>query len=58
MKLNGRILDSHLVQDKNAREYTKKIYRKHYDKKKEIDAKNELRPTWFHLSFISRDKII
>ena len=31
---NGRALDSNLAFDKEAREYTKKIYRKCFDKKK------------------------
>ena len=40
IKTNGRILDSHLVNNKEAREYTKKNYKKDYAKKKEIDLKN------------------
>jgi hypothetical protein len=42
--MNGRTLDSGLVNDKQAREYTKKLYKKCFDKKKEIDSKNEKRP--------------
>ena len=45
MSLNGRILDSSLIHDKEAREYTKKVHKKNFNKKKEIDLKNEKRPS-------------
>ena len=45
VNLNGRILDSSLVHDKEAREYTKKVHKKNFNKKKEIDLKNEKRPS-------------
>lgn len=41
---NGRTLDSELIQDKDAREYTKKVYKKSFDKKRLIDLKNERYP--------------
>ena len=44
VSLNGRSLDQNLVFDKEAREYTKKVYKKSFDKKKSIDLKNEKRP--------------
>lgn len=44
MSTNGRTLDKNLAYDKEAREYTKKSYRKSFDKKKQIDLKNEKRP--------------
>ena len=37
---NGRSLDKNLVHDSEAREYTKKVYKKSFDKKKQIDQKN------------------
>jgi hypothetical protein len=37
-------LDKNLAFDNIAREYTKKVYRKSFDKKKSIDLKNEKRP--------------
>lgn len=42
--MNGRSLDQNLVFDKEAREYTKKVYKKSFDKKKSIDLRNEKRP--------------
>ena len=45
VNLNGRILDSSLIHDKEAREYTKKVHKKNFTKKKEIDLKNEKRPS-------------
>ena len=48
---NGRILDSGLMGNEEAKEYTQKKYKKSFDKKKEIDSKNEKRPKWY-LSFI------
>jgi uncharacterized protein YllA (UPF0747 family) len=44
VNLNGRTLDKNLVFDKEAREYTKKVYKKSFEKKKSIDLKNEKRP--------------
>ena len=41
---NGRILDSGLMGTEEAKEYTQKKYKKSFDKKKEIDSKNEKRP--------------
>lgn len=41
---NGRALDDNLVLDKEAREYTKKVHKKNFEKKKEIDSKNEKMP--------------
>ena len=41
---NGRTLDKGLMDSQDAREYTQKRYKKQFDKKKEIDAKNEKRP--------------
>lgn len=41
---NGRILDSGLMGNEEAKEYTQKKYKKSFDKKKEIDSKNEKRP--------------
>lgn len=41
---NGRSLDSALITDKDAREYTKKVYKKSFDKKRLIDLKNERYP--------------
>jgi hypothetical protein len=38
--MNGRTLDQNLAFDKEAREYTKKVYKKSFDKKREIDLKN------------------
>ena len=40
---NGRTLDKGLMDSQHAREYTQKRYKKDFDKKKEIDAKNEKR---------------
>ena len=37
---NGRSLDKNLANDKEAREYTKKLYKKSFDKKRLIDLKN------------------
>jgi len=42
--MNGRSLDQNLAFDKEAREYTKKVYKKSFDKKKSIDLRNEKRP--------------
>ena len=42
--MNGRSLDQNLAFDKEAREYTKKVYKKSFEKKKSIDLKNEKRP--------------
>lgn len=44
VSLNGRSLDQNLAFDKEAREYTKKVYKKSFEKKKSIDLKNEKRP--------------
>lgn len=44
VSLNGRSLDKNLAYDKQARQYTKKVYKKSFDKKKSIDLKNEKRP--------------
>jgi hypothetical protein len=44
VNLNGRSLDSSLAFDTVAREYTKKVYKKSFEKKKSIDLKNEKRP--------------
>lgn len=41
---NGRILDDGLMASEEAKEYTQKKYKKSFDKKKEIDSKNERRP--------------
>lgn len=41
---NGRILDNELMSSNEAKEYTQKKYKKSFDKKKEIDSKNEKRP--------------
>lgn len=41
---NGKNLDKNLLKDKEAREYTNKIYKKEFEKKKIIDSKNEKRP--------------
>lgn len=41
---NGRILDNGLMATEEAKEYTQKKYKKSFDKKKEIDSKNERRP--------------
>jgi hypothetical protein len=37
-------LDNHLSEDKKAREYTKKIFKRDFNAKKEIDSKYEKRP--------------
>lgn len=42
--MNGRTLDKNLAYDKQAREYTKKVYKKSFEKKKSIDQKNQKRP--------------
>ncbi len=44
ISLNGRTLDSGLLKSEEAKEYTQKKYKKSFDKKKEIDSKNEKRP--------------
>ena len=44
INLNGRILDNGLLKSDEAKEYTQKKYKKSFDKKKEIDSKNEKRP--------------
>ncbi|MCB0369429.1 MAG: hypothetical protein KDD45_08260 [Bdellovibrionales bacterium] len=41
---NGRILDSNLMGTEDAKEYTQKKYKKEFNKKKEIDSRNEKRP--------------
>lgn len=41
---NGRILDNGLMGNEEAKEYTKKIHKKSFDKKKQIDSRNEKRP--------------
>lgn len=41
---NGRTLDDGLMSTDEAKEYTQKKYKKSFDKKKEIDSKNEKRP--------------
>ena len=41
---NGRTLDNELLKTDEAKEYTQKKYKKSFDKKKEIDSKNEKRP--------------
>ena len=53
---NGRSLDSALITDKDAREYTKKVYKKSFDKKRLIDLKNERYPDnkkWYNVWFIN-----
>ena len=42
---NGRTLDNGLMNTDQAKEYTQKKYKKSFDKKKEIDSKNEKRPS-------------
>ena len=37
---NGRTLDGNLAYDQEAREYTKKVYKKSFDKKRMIDRRN------------------
>jgi len=44
ISLNGRTLDSGLLKSEEAKEYTQKKDKKSFDKKKEIDSRNELRP--------------
>lgn len=44
ISLNGRTLDNGLLKSEEAKEYTQKKYKKSFDKKKEIDSKNEKRP--------------
>ena len=44
ISLNGRTLDNGLLKSEQAKEYTQKKYKKSFDKKKEIDSKNEKRP--------------
>jgi hypothetical protein len=44
ISMNGRTLDSGLLKSEEAKEYTQKKYKKSFDKKKEIDSKNEKRP--------------
>jgi serine/threonine-protein phosphatase 2B catalytic subunit len=41
---NGRTLDSKLIQNKEAKEYTQKKYKHDFGRKKEIDSNNESRP--------------
>ncbi len=45
ISLNGRTLDNGLLKSEQAKEYTQKKYKKSFDKKKEIDSKNEKRPS-------------
>ena len=42
--MSGRTLDKNLAYDKQAREYTKKVYKKSFEKKRSIDLKNQKRP--------------
>jgi hypothetical protein len=44
IKLDGRTLDSELMKSEKAKEYAQPQYRKSFDKKKEIDSRNEKRP--------------
>ena len=37
---NGRSLDKQLIEDEEAREYTKRKHKKDFEKKKSIDEKN------------------
>ena len=41
----GRTLDSELLKMGEAKEYTQRKHKKDFVKKKEIDSKNEMRPT-------------
>lgn len=40
LETNGRSLDESLIHDKDAREYTKKVYRKSFAQKRLIDLRN------------------
>lgn len=40
IETNGRSLDESLIHDKDAREYTKKVYRKSFAQKRLIDLRN------------------
>ena len=44
ISLNGRTLDTPLLKSEQARQLTKKEYRKEFDRKKKIDLRNEKRP--------------
>lgn len=44
VSLGGRTLDKNLVNELGARELTQKKYKKEFDKKKEVDSRNEKYP--------------
>ncbi len=45
VSLQGRTLDSGLIDSEEARKFTKREYKKEFDKKKAIDKINEKRPS-------------
>lgn len=44
VSLGGRTLDKNLVHEQGARELTQKKYKKEFDRKKEVDSRNEKYP--------------
>jgi len=48
VSLGGRTLDKNLVNEQGARELTQKKYKKEFDRKKEVDLRNEKYPEGKH----------
>ena len=48
VSLGGRTLDKNLVHEQGARELTEKKYKKDFDKKKQVDSRNEKYPEGKH----------